>query len=247
MAIRRLPPVPPAFTYLNSARHSRVPGLRRRLHMRRPRRPAPIILSVIGKNDVILPKFDQTLGELAFQAQLGDRAARDALYHAFEPKLERLCATIRPPAMPRGEAPMWDQDDVRQEGYLVFVDLVMNWSGEASFTGWILGRYQFRLRNVMYRGIGRSGSDLTLDEDSTGHEQEIPVDIDSPYMRALKERLTDDERAFLQVFVLEGKTMVETAAALRISRRTGYRRLERLRQVVSGMPPVGTNREDSAQ
>src|SRR5699024_9940732 len=47
------------------------------------------LLPEIGADDVILPTFEETLDSFAMRAQQGDRIARDALYRAYRPKLDR--------------------------------------------------------------------------------------------------------------------------------------------------------------
>lgn len=116
-----------------------------------------ILLPVIGADDVILPTFDDTLGAFAIRAQEGDTDARDALFFAYLPKLERLMHQAKPPAVAPGTTGVWDRDDVEQEAYLVFLDLMHSWSGDVSLTSWLLARFPWRLRNAIRDGIGKPG------------------------------------------------------------------------------------------
>jgi DNA-directed RNA polymerase specialized sigma24 family protein len=114
------------------------------------------LLPVIGVDDIILPAFDDTLGAFAIRAQEGDTDARDALFFAFLPKLDRLMANVRPPYALAGMTGTWDRDDVEQEAYLVFVELLHAWSGDVSFTAWLLSRFPWRLKDAIRDGVGKS-------------------------------------------------------------------------------------------
>lgn len=113
------------------------------------------LLPIIGANDVILPSFEETLASFAIRAQQGNREARDALFFAFRPKLGRMISSIRPPFAPNGTEGIWTRDDVEQEAYLVFVELIDAWSGDISFPSFLLSRFSWRLKDVIFRGIGK--------------------------------------------------------------------------------------------
>jgi RNA polymerase sigma factor (sigma-70 family) len=111
---------------------------------------------VIGIDDELTPALERALEPVARRALAGDWAARDALHAAFEPKLMRFVRRIRVPFAPGGTAVgIWERDDVMQESYLVFVDLVANWTPGIPFGRYVLANFPWRLRDAIHRGIGK--------------------------------------------------------------------------------------------
>ena len=205
---------------------------------RRPRHSAPArnrpLLPVIGADDVILPAFDDTLGDLAICAQGGDQEARDALYAAFLPKLTRLMSPLRPPFAPPGAQGIWNRDDVAQEAYLVFVELIDAWSRDVSFTAYVLSRFPWRLKDVIHRGIGKSpvpprqyGVPMEHAEPIAGEEGN--AEGATAVLDALLEILPEPLGAVLVAHVVHGKTKTEIAVELGVSRRTMVRYWQEIR------------------
>jgi RNA polymerase sigma factor (sigma-70 family) len=225
-----------------------VSSSRPRSH-RQPVRPRSL-LPVIGADDVILPSFDETLGAFAIRAQQDDREARDALYFAFLPKLTRLMSAARPPFAGTGLEGIWNRDDVEQEAYLVFLELVDAWSGDVSFTAFVLSRFPWRLKDSIRRGIGKPSvpprhAVVSLEEAG----QVVAEAWASPETEALIDTLVkglpEPLGAVLIAHVLDGKTKTEIARALGISRRTMVRYWQDIRAYASIALVKGTH-EDPA-
>lgn len=196
------------------------------------RRPVTL-LPEIGADDVILPTFEQTLGSFAMRAQLGDRIARDTLFHAYLPKLNRLMRGIRPPYAPDGAEGIWSRDDVAQEMYLVFVDLVEAWAGDVDFTAFLLSRFAWRLKDAVFRGIGKPAtpprwSAVPIREASLEAAVAEPEGADALDM--VLDGLPEPFAAILVAHVLEGRSKAAIARELGISRRTMVRYWARIRQ-----------------
>lgn len=186
------------------------------------------LLPVIGADDVILPAFDEKLGTFAIRAQQDDREARDALYFAFLPKLTRLMAHVRPPAAPPGAEGVWSRDDVEQEAYLVFLEIVEAWSGDVSFTSFLLSRFPWRLKDVFRRGIGRSAVPPRRFEVSIDTVELVSEGLDSladvgAVFESVLERLPEPLADVLIAHMVEGKTKSAIARELGVSRRTMVR------------------------
>lgn len=226
--IESLPIIPPRRSRLAIrviARDGRATVLRRTL------------LPVIGANDVILPSFDDTLGSFAIRAQEGDTDARDALFFAYLPKLERLMSHVRTPHAAPGETGIWDRDDVEQEAYLVFIDLVHAWSGDVSFTSWLLARFPWRLRNAVRSGIGKPGNPPRLRQIPLEVADLEPMELEeldpdslarvSKLLDALPERLVE----ILVAHAFHGTPKTEIAREIQVSRRTLVRYWQEIRQV----------------
>ncbi len=97
----------------------------------------------------VSPELDARMAILARLARAGDRDARDRLYALFAPRIARYAGRFS------GDGwrldPAWDSDDLLQEGYLVFIDLVASWPGGPSFAAYALGYLPWRLRNAVRR------------------------------------------------------------------------------------------------
>ncbi|HEV2073013.1 MAG TPA: sigma-70 family RNA polymerase sigma factor [Thermomicrobiales bacterium] len=204
----------------------------------RPRHLAPArarsLLPVIGADDVILPAFDDMLGDLAIRAQEGDQEARDALYAAFLPKLTRLMSPVRTPFAPPGSQGIWNRDDVAQEAYLVFVELIEAWSGDVSFTAYVLSRFPWRLKDVIRRGIGKSPVPprqygVPMEHAEPVADQEGNAEGVNAMLDALQEVLPEPLGVVLIAHVVHGMTKTEIAAELGVSRRTMVRYWQEIR------------------
>jgi len=98
--------------------------------------------------------LDETLAALVLRAQTGDRVARDEIYDLLHPSLERW--VWRYWRIVQATDALVEQDDVAHEGYLILVDLIEKWPGEASFGAYVLSRFPWRLRDAAWRLAGRS-------------------------------------------------------------------------------------------
>jgi len=203
-----------------------------------PMVPERVLLPVIGANDELLPSFERTLEPIAHRAWSGDRAARDALYAAFEPKLMRFARGIHVPFAPPGAFAIWDRNDVAQEAYLAFLDVIASWTPHIPFGRYVLAHFPWRLRDVVYRGLARSvvpsgltvvseeridwiGDATTAAAESRVLLESLAESFDSPY---------DD---ILRWHIGDGESLMTIAGRLGCSRRTVTRRwrvvLDRLR------------------
>ena len=104
----------------------------------------------------ICPETVARIGDLAIAASQGDIAARDALYYSLQPRLDRISWVLRPWPNTPGMTGIWDRDDVQQESWIVFVELLEAWDRQVSFVPYLLARFAWRLRDRILRGIGRS-------------------------------------------------------------------------------------------
>lgn len=194
------------------------------------------LLPVIGADDIILPAFDETLGTVAIRAQEGDMDARDALFFAFLPKLDRLMANARPPHAPAGMTGVWDRDDVEQEAYLVFVELLHGWSGDVSFTAWLLSRFSWRLKDAIRDGVAKPLTPPRHAQVSLESAEFAPIGIGDIGRdgREIMDALLDSLPPYLaQVLVaraLLGKSLVQIGREMDLSRRTMVRYWQEIRR-----------------
>ena len=126
-----------------------------------------------------------TIGMLAIHAQAGDIRARDRLYTALHPRLYRKGFILRPwPNTPR-QTGIWDRDDVDQESWIIFAELLSAWDGELPFVPYLFARFAWRLRDRILRGIGRPLPPIggvrvpeeLLAEVLSGHDSDQPESV----------------------------------------------------------------------
>ncbi len=154
-----------------------------------------------GRTTVELPEIPATglipagamavIDAVARNAHAGDMQARDRLYMALRPRLLRKGHILRPwPNTPRLTG-IWDRDDVQQEGWLVFAELLATWDGSKPFVPYLLSRFPWRLRDRILRGIGKPLpriGELRVPEDLLG-EILLAHDSDQPESALLAHRL----------------------------------------------------------
>lgn len=188
----------------------------------------PTLLPVIGANDEILPAFERTLQPIAERAQLGDHAARDALFAAFQPKIMRFVRRIRVPFAPGGAHGLWDRDDVAQEAYLVFLGVIESWSPSIPFGRYMLANFPWRLRDAVHRGVARRGippraTVVSMDRADWIADRAAQVTESRATIEALASSFESPLDDVLRLHILEGLSLTETAARLGVSRRSASR------------------------
>lgn len=87
------------------------------------------------------PELDELLGALARRAR-HDPSARNALYGLLDYKIERFARRYHYRDHPVNA---WNVDDIGQEAFLVFCEIVERWPGERSFLGYFFSRFPWRL------------------------------------------------------------------------------------------------------
>src|SRR5262245_55520283 len=80
---------------------------------------SPPLVPLMRADGEISPDVDRVLTMVAWEAQSGDVAARNALYTACEPKIARFVHRCRGLIEVHGGT-AFDLDDVAQEAFLVF-------------------------------------------------------------------------------------------------------------------------------
>ena len=229
---RPLPPPPPS-----AAGSARAPGA----VIPFPRPPehdaAPLsapLLPTLRPRDAIDPDLDRALSAAAMLAQRGDVLARDALYAAFAPKIERFvrrAASRAAAGEPRDRERHWEPADLAQEAYFLFVALIDEWDGD-SFTAFVFSRLPWRLHNTA-RAWTMTGPPVTGDDaavplgelaDASAEGAEALV-----LLEALAARLPRPDDAELLLWrVRDGLSFHAIARRQSVERRTLNRRWRRL-------------------
>lgn len=194
----------------------------------------PALVPVVTADDDLSPALERRLLPTVQRAHAGCTEARDALYIAFRPKLERFTRRIRVPQLGEDRVGIWDRDDVEQEAWLVFDELVAQWTPDRPFGRYLLATFPWRLRDAIYRGIARRGvpprmTTVPLGEQDWLHDGTAAADEAQVLLEALAARLPVLQAAILRRHVGEGETLTAIARDLAISRRTVTRQWRAVR------------------
>lgn len=171
----------------------------------------------------LTPELDAAIGALAIRAKT-DPAARNTLYTALHFKIIRFVRRYRY----HDRLVICDVDDVAQEAFLVFCDIVRSWPGEESFFGYFLSRFPWRLaRAVDVIERGWSASRL-LPLASLG-ESVPPLDpVDLFALAEIGAGLGPRDRTVLELHIGHDLRLNEVARVLGVHRRTVSRAWQRI-------------------
>lgn len=197
------------------------------------RRPVPLRPFLVPDLAVSSDAADH-LADLAEAAQAGDRDARDALWETLSPAIDRVvgAAARRARAIPsvgplRNGRP-WDAEDLRQEAYLLFLDLLEAWDGVRPVVPYLLGHLPWRLRSAWRAMIVRHRIDagpasshlhLHLLADGSAAAAEAVV-----LLEALAADLSPLDGEILTRHLRDGEPLRAIARHLGLDRRTVGRR-----------------------
>ncbi len=222
---------------------SRPTRLRQRLRLRRasalPDTDAPAIVPVVSATDDLSTATEGRLRPTALRARAGCPAARDALYLALHPKLDRFIRRVHVPVLSDTRTGIWDRDDVEQEAFLVFTELLDQWETERPFGRYILSTFPWRLRDAIYRGIGRRGVPtrmalVPIDNHAWLHDGSAAAAEATVLLGILAERLPALQAEILRRHIGEGDTLTTIARDLDLSRRTVTRQWRAVRDHLAG-------------
>jgi RNA polymerase sigma factor (sigma-70 family) len=108
----------------------------------------PVLVPVVPARGYLPPGIDRFLTHLALHYDLGDADVRNALFAAFEPRLRHLTDNLW-----RRQLRDWpcERDDLEQEVFVVFCELLARWHGAGSFAAYVHGAFPWRLREAARR------------------------------------------------------------------------------------------------
>lgn len=212
-----------------------VPPLRNPLA---PTVTPPVLLPIIGANDELLPATEERLHPIAVRAKNGDRTARNALYAAFEPKLIRIARRLSIPHAFGTNIGIWDRDDVYQEAFIAFAELIDVWPITIPFGRYLLANIPWRLRDAVYRGVGKRNvpprtQAVTVDNAEWLADASIESEWTKLLISLVGEQLPSPQGRILIEHICEGRTLTAIAHDLKISRRTITRHWTQIRQALA--------------
>jgi RNA polymerase sigma factor (sigma-70 family) len=184
-------------------------------------------------------EVDSQLGRLGQRAVQGDRDALNALYAAYLPRLDHWVRRSLGNCYRTGADPAIEPDDIVQQAYLVFADLMRSWSGGGSLSAYLIAYFPWRLsdavRHMSDAHVRRSldGLPSTLLIDGT-----VAADEAVALLQTLAGDLPDRQGQVLLLRIRDGLTWVEIARCVGMDRRTVLRDWSRiLSQLRSSLMP----------
>ena len=160
-----------------------------------------------------------------------DPSERDTLFRLLAFKINRFCSRFR-----RWNLLPWEIDDVRQEAYLAYVDVLNGWrpipseSGPAGFGYYFMRVYPLRLsdrvrRVVQTRRDRPAPSIWSADDDERPDPSEMERDMETmAFIMEMTARLDATQARILLLHTAADLAPNDVAARTGISRRTFYRR-----------------------
>ena len=90
----------------------------------------------------------ESVAREALSAKAGDRTARDGLFSTFRPAMARFFSRY---ARRARDSTAWDLEDLHQEAYLVFVEVLGAWPGTGDFVAYFFAVFPKRLASAVRR------------------------------------------------------------------------------------------------
>jgi RNA polymerase sigma factor (sigma-70 family) len=191
--------------------------------------PLPPVVPLLRPDQPISPTQEAMLAGLVRRARRDDGEARDLLWRAFGPRLEpalRRCGRMTwQRNWARRDGRPWELDDLRQEAWLVFSDLVDGWNEKESFAGYVTAYFPWRLRDAIRRLEPPLRSVPLVYAaritSSGGGVRDAEYD---ELLTMLAAALPPGDTDLLRMRIVEGATVADIARRLGVSRRTVARR-----------------------
>ena len=179
---------------------------------------SPSPLESLGDFDTSV-ELDARVSALALRART-DPAVRDALYRLLEFKIERFVRRYRFRAV---QMNVYEFDDVVQEAYLVFCDLIDRWPGDRSFLGYFFTRFPWWLSKAIRRIERGTSTNQFLPIEEVEEPPPSPYPDDALVLVEAGALLGPRQRTLLELRVGYGMDMRQIARTLGIHSRTAHR------------------------
>lgn len=184
----------------------------------------PLLVLTVAPDGYVSPEQDERLGKLALRVTDGDAEALATLYAAYLPRLEHWIRRTRRACFRPSADIAVEPEDIVQEAFIVFADLILAWTGEGSLSAYIVSLYPCRLSDATRRmtetRLPRPHDSSALDDltdDSYAAEEALAL------IRSLAADLPDRLGDVLVLRIVERRTWDEIAHELGVSGRTVHR------------------------
>lgn len=154
-----------------------------------------------------VPLDVESVAREALSAKAGDRSARNTLFAAFRPAMTRFFARYAGRAR---ESAAWDLEDLHQEAFLVFVEVLDAWPGSGNFVAYFYAVFPKRLATAVRR---LDGSQPWIRYGVSAEETEDPAQrLESRAMiHDFVSLLTPVERSILALHAWESLALPDVA------------------------------------
>jgi RNA polymerase sigma factor (sigma-70 family) len=115
-----------------------------------PDRPERALGPALPRNGPIPPAIDHRLGLLAHRAR-HESETRNVLYAAFLPRLDYWVKQTRNVCFRDGADLAIEPEDVEQQAFIVFSDLIDSWDGNGSISSYLFAYFRWRLSDAVRR------------------------------------------------------------------------------------------------
>ncbi|MEZ4665879.1 MAG: sigma-70 family RNA polymerase sigma factor [Thermomicrobiales bacterium] len=187
----------------------------------------PPLVPVLPARGLIEPDLDRIVSALVRARDSSDAALRDALFDAYAARLHHILIRLWYRSLSGFGCEL---DDLEQELYLIFIELLDNWSGSGSFSAYVHGAVPWRLYDAARRLAPR---DRPLGDRPVAAANVDLSQSDAGMVLLLEElalRLSPFERELLLLHVRDGIPLSRIAAQRGASARTMRRAWLRLQQ-----------------
>jgi RNA polymerase sigma factor (sigma-70 family) len=158
----------------------------------------------------------------------GERAAQEALYHYFAPKVLGICMRY---TRTRAQA-----QDLAQEAMIKVFERLADFRDQGSLAGWV-HRLAVRTAIDHYRVQANQRAETDLDEayDLSSDDTNQLAQLEAQEVLALMNRLPDGYRLVLNLFAVEGYSHKEISEQLGIEEKTSSSQLCKARKLLLEM------------
>jgi DNA-directed RNA polymerase specialized sigma24 family protein len=185
------------------------------------------LLPVAPPTEHVTPEIGRFFQDAAEAALAGDLLARDALFAAFLPRSERSIRRVQRLWSEQIREAAIEPEDIAQEAYLVFVDLLDCWSPDEPIAAHLSGQFYWRLNDAMR--IWRKPSPVRLAALAVVPADDHVLDVET---RALVDEVTANLAPEITQMLLwrvsERLTFPQMAKRAGVSTRTVRRRWDQL-------------------
>ncbi len=195
-----------------------MPGIRR--YAENQQSPLP----QVTPSGRVPASIDRTLSRIAASSERGDHTVRNQLFFAYQPRLQVMARS----AWRRyGRQFGIERDDVDQEAFIVFANLLSHWSGNGSLSMYVLGSFNWRMRDAIQAMIPARHSEPSLSGLEELAESSFDIEQTLTLLTEIIDALPPFDRQIVWLKVARGKSNREIARSLGVSARTIRRRWSR--------------------
>lgn len=184
------------------------------------------IIPVLPSRGLIDPSVDRFVSDIARSAAHVDPSVRNALWAAWEPRLQRMLTRLWYRQLASFGC---DRADLAQEMFLIFATLLDRWPGHGSFIAYVHGALPWRLIDAARR-LAPPKFDPELRQGAVLWHAASSDDVEALLLlEHVADRLGPFDRQLLLRHVRDGWSLERFAQSMGMSERTVRRAWSRLR------------------